>query len=415
MKKIFVSLSVILLFILGSIETFGCSSAVISGKITPDGRPLLWKHRDSDFRQNCVKYFNGELYPFIAVVNSVEENLTDVWTGTNSAGFSIMNTQSYNLEEVENEDDRGAANGRVMRRALEICATVEDFRHFLDTLSKPSYVEANFGVIDAKGGAAMFEVDYHHYVMYDANNSEDAPYGYIARTNFSFAGKINKGAGYVRYMIVDQALMPAAASMVITPEWIFRELSRTFVNPMLGIDLKSGDFNRPKTSGWFVDQDFISRSGSTCSVVIQGVKAGENPELTTMWTVLGYPPTGVAIPLWVKNGDKMLPEMVLRGEKSEVAPLCDWSVSLADKVFCYDQGMGTDRYFYWELLYNNDKTGFMQKLAPVEEEIFQRAGIVLNRWYEEGRIDSKGMELLYNDLEQYITDKYKSLFALSTE
>ena len=71
-----------------------------------------------------------------------------------------MNTQSYNLVEVKPGEERGEANGRVMRRALEVCATVKDFRQFLDTLSKPSLIEANFGVIDAKGGAAMFEVDY---------------------------------------------------------------------------------------------------------------------------------------------------------------------------------------------------------------------------------------------------------------
>lgn len=58
---------------------------------------------------------------------------------------------------------------------------------------KPSLIEANFGVIDAQGAAAMFEVDYYKYTMYDANNPKDAPYGYIARTNFSFAGEANRG------------------------------------------------------------------------------------------------------------------------------------------------------------------------------------------------------------------------------
>ena len=71
-----------------------CTSAVISGKVTPDGRPLLWKNRDTDFPQNSVRYFSGGRYPFVAVVNSVEDNPTDVWIGTNAAGFSIMNTQS---------------------------------------------------------------------------------------------------------------------------------------------------------------------------------------------------------------------------------------------------------------------------------------------------------------------------------
>lgn len=389
-----------------------CTSAVISGKITPDGRPLLWKNRDTDFPQNSVKYFQGGRYPFVAIVNSVEDNPTDVWIGTNAAGFSLMNTQSYNLVEVKDGEERGEANGRVMRRALEICATVEDFCHFLDTITKPSLIEANFGVIDAKGGAAMFEVDYYKYVMFDANNPKDAPCGYIARTNFSFSGKVNDGAGYVRFMQEDKLLMPASATGAITPQWIFCELSRSFANPMLGIDLKSGDFNRPKTSGWFVDQDFIARSSTASSVVVQGVKPDENPELTTMWTILGYPPTGVAMPVWVKGADKNLPKLLVRDKVKKVAPLGDWSVILAGRVFSYTQGMGSNRYMNWEKLYNADKSGIMQLLAPVEEEVFGKTEPVLKEWRKKGSIDLKSMQQLYSELDTFINTKYADLFEL---
>ena len=40
-----------------AVPSSACSSVVISGKVTPDGRPLLWKHRDSDYLQNSVKFF----------------------------------------------------------------------------------------------------------------------------------------------------------------------------------------------------------------------------------------------------------------------------------------------------------------------------------------------------------------------
>ena len=332
----------------------------------------------------------------------MEDNPTDVWIGTNAAGFSVMNTQSYNLVEVKPGEERGEANGRVMRRALEVCATVKDFRQFLDTLSKPSLIEANFGVIDAEGGAAMFEVDYHKYVMYDANDPKDAPCGYIARTNFSFSGKVNEGAGYVRFMQEDKLLMPASATGQITPQWIFRELSRSFANPLLGIDLKSGDFNRPKTTGrfvdqtWFVDQDFIARGSTASSVVVQGVKKGERPELTTMWTVLGYPPTGVAMPVWVKGADKALPRLLLRDEAEKVSPLGNWSVILAGGGFSF-QG---------------DKNGYMQLLAPVEDEVFRRAGTVLKEWRKRGRADMKAMRSLYNELDAFIETRYAELFEL---
>ena len=169
---------------------WACSSAVISGKVTPDGRPLLWKNRETGFLRNHMAYVKGEKYDFVADVNSDNfPSLKEAWVGSNTAGFALMNTQSYNLELGDiADDDRGPKNGEVIYRALEICATVEDFCHFLDTIQKPSGIEANFGVIDAQGGAAMFEVDGNSYKMFDANDPDVAPHGYVARTNFSNGG-----------------------------------------------------------------------------------------------------------------------------------------------------------------------------------------------------------------------------------
>ena len=47
-----------------------CKSAVVSGKVTLDGRSLLWKNRDTDYLRNHVAYVKGEKYDFIADVNS---------------------------------------------------------------------------------------------------------------------------------------------------------------------------------------------------------------------------------------------------------------------------------------------------------------------------------------------------------
>lgn len=391
-------------------SVLACTSAVVSGKVTPDGRPLLWKNRDTDFMRNHIDYVKGEKYDFIAVVNSDNAYLKEAWMGTNSAGFALMNTQSYNLVDVKDGEERGAANGRIIYRALEVCATVEDFCHFLDTISKPSYIEANLGVIDAKGGAVMFEVDYQKYIMYDANNPKDAPYGYVARTNFSFAGKVNEGAGYVRYMEADQVLMKASATGSITPQFIFNDLSRSFRNRMLDIDLRNGAYNRPQASGWFVDQDFIPRSSTSCSVVVQGVKPDEKAELTTMWTLLGYSPTGIAIPLWVKSADKLLPELVRFSKECKAAPLSDWSLRLADRVFSYKQGMGTGRYLNWERLYNPEKgDGYMTTLTSVEDEVFRTTKPLLEEWRKKGSLDTQAIPKLYEELDASIRMIYQSL------
>lgn len=388
-----------------------CTSAVVSGKVTPDGRPLLWKNRDTDFMRNHVAYVKGEKYDFIADVNSADfPGRKEAWIGVNSAGFALMNTQSYNLVDVKEGEERGVANGRAIYRALEVCATVEDFCHFLDTLSKPSLVEANFGVIDAQGGAAMFEVDYYKYTMFDANNPKDAPHGYIARTNFSFTGQVNEGAGYVRYMEADEVLRKGSATGSLTPQFIFNDLSRSFRNRMLDIDLRSGAYNRPQASGWFVDQDFIPRSSTSCSVVVQGVKPGEKAELTTMWTLLGYPPTGVAIPLWVKDAAKFLPAMARFDKACEAAPLSDWSLRLADKVFCYKQGMGTGRYLNWERLYSPSKgDGYMTAVTAVEDEIFRTTIPFMEECYRKGRLDTQAIPKLYDEWEASLRMLYQSL------
>ena len=35
-----------------------CTSIIITGKATPDGRPLMWKHRDTGAPYNHISYFD---------------------------------------------------------------------------------------------------------------------------------------------------------------------------------------------------------------------------------------------------------------------------------------------------------------------------------------------------------------------
>ena len=383
-------------------SVWACSSAVISGKVTPDGRPLLWKNRETGHLLNHMAYVKGEKYDFVANVNS--DNFPakkEAWIGSNTAGFALMNTQSFNLERGDiADDDRGPKNGEVIYRALEVCATVADFCHFLDTISKPSGIEANFGVIDAQGGAAMFEVDEHSYKMFDANDPNVAPHGYVARTNFSNGGELNVGYGYVRYLEVERVLSKACAMGGITPQLIFTDLARSFRNNILDIDLRSGDYNYPKTSGWFTDQDFIPRKDTSCSIVVQGVKKGENPELSILWTVLGYTPTSLAVPVWVKNN---LPAMVSYDAALKTSPLSAAAWKLAnEKVFHYRQGGGTNHYLHWENLYNLQGTGIMQRLMPIEEEVYRQALPMQENWLKQGKLNIKELDALYHRIGEYL-------------
>ncbi|MDD4819462.1 MAG: hypothetical protein PHD21_01295 [Flavobacteriales bacterium] len=409
MKKTLTLLLIVAVFLYQDVQA--CTSAIISGKITQDGRPLMWKQRDTGTEQNSVHYYKDGKYPFIGIVNSRAKNPTEVWMGTNSKGFSIMNTQSYNVVEPDGDEDMGPANGSIMRRALAVCATLEDFRTMLDTLTRPMMISANFGVIDANGAGGYFEVGHQGYVFYDVNDPKDAPCGYLARTNYSFSGKLHQGMGYVRFMTENAELMRVAGTKEITPEWIFTTLARSYKNDMLGIDLRSGDYNSPKTNGWFIDKDFIAREMTASSAVVQGVKKGEKASLTTMWTILGFPPASVVVPLWVEGAEK-LPVQVVNDAKTSRSPLCDRVVTLKKSVFSFNQGGGTGSYFCWDKLYNQQGSGIMQKLAPVEKEIFSRAYPIITSWREKGDVNVKEMHAFYQNIDTYIADSYKELFAL---
>ena len=379
-----------------------CTSAIISGKVTPDGRPIMWKNRDTGNLENCVRYMKGEKYGFITIT-SYDDNPKSVWMGTNDTGFAIMNTLSYNLNEDEGEGS-SVRNGTVMKRALEICATVADFRHYLDTLSRPMNVRTNYGVIDTQGNGSYFEVNSTSYVEYDVNDPLVAPHGFIVRSNYSFSGQLNEGAGYVRYQEAQEKLFTASASGEITPRWLFSNLSRSFHNPLLGIDLKDGKHNKPETSGWFVEQDFIARQKTSCAVVIQGVRPGEDASFTTMWTVIGYPPVTPAVPVWLKGAEKKLPKALTLDENKHV-PLCDASNVLREKIYSYHRGTNTENYFHWELLFNRSGNGYMQQTERLEEELFDRFYSAIETWRSESVIPEKLIFKLYDDCDAFLDKK----------
>ncbi len=380
-----------------------CTSIIISGKATPDGRPLMWKHRDTGAACNHVVYVDGAGgYRFIGLVNT-SKSPKAVWNGTNEKGFSIMNTASYNLKD--DDVKRMGREGSLMRRALEVCASVEDFEHFLDTLSRPMRVEANFGVIDALGGAAYFETNNTRYYKKDVNDPALAPDGYLIYTNFSTEGRPDEGKGYIRYETA-RKIFAGMRAEGFTPRRILQEASRSFYHSLLGIDLKDEADSPNNRSGWVVDQDFIPRENSTASIVIQGVKPGMDPSLTTMWTILGYAPTSVAIPLWVEMGENQ-PSLVRYDERLEEAPLNWYADRLEKNARSIQRGNG-QRYLHWRLLWNEEGTGYIQRLLPVEDQVFELFDARKAAWERDG-LDKEEATRLYQQAETLIYGIFKEL------
>jgi len=404
MKKIILIL--ILLIVQTAEYTYSCTSIIVSGKYTADGRPLMWKNRDSDYNNNRLMYFSDGKYSYIGLVNSEDKIGKEIWAGFNSAGLSIMNTASYNLnldDSVQSDEQEGI----IMKWAMQFCSTIQDFQNMLDTLKKPYPVEANFGLIDAKGGAAYFEVSSRGYTKYDVNDPMVAPMGYLIRTNYSFSGTTNEGSGYERYAIAEEVFYNAASTNSLTPQYIIQQASRCMRHGVTKINLKELASNSDIMK--MVDfRDFIPRSLSTSAIVIQGVKLGESPDYTVMWTVLGFPLGSVAYPVWL-NDAQLLPD-VLKADETGNAPLCDKTMKLKDLCFPIKRGNG-EYYLNINALYNNQSTGIMQKLQPLENYIFKFSGETIEKW-RKSKPASKEIKAFYQLLDSKIIAEYKTLFDL---
>ena len=405
MKQIVLIFSLLLAIDHGIVQA--CTSIIIAGRATPDGRPVMWKNRDTDSYQNAIKYFDDGKYKSIGLIDADDPAGHAVWLGYNSAGFSIMNTASYNLimkDTIDLKDQEGI----LMREALKQCATVDEFGMFLKNHSKPLGVEANFGVIDANGGAAYFEVSNFSFIKLDVNDPAVAPMGYMIHTNFSFTGDPNSGSGQIRYKTAEDLFYQAAQQNNLTIRFILQDVSRSLWHSLTKTDLKNMCTDNPLEQRFVNFTDFIPRYFTSSAVAIQGVKPGENVDFTTMWTVLGFPLTSVVVPLWLFMGENQ-PSVVLL-DKNGVAPMCDKAIRLKAQLFPITRTYG-ENYLNINALYNVNNSGIMQKLKPIEDQIFDTAFKKLDAWRGNNNFKQQIPEL-YKFLDQFVLAKYMSLFGI---
>ena len=146
MKRLVISVLVAIAGIF-AIPAMACTTAIISAEASGTGRPLLWKHRDTDEYYNHMEYLKGEKYGFTALVNSRDKVYEEVWAGANEVGFAIANNVAYNINDVDY--DRPSRNGYIMMQALGVCETVDDFEKMIIAMEIPRGASANFAVIDA--------------------------------------------------------------------------------------------------------------------------------------------------------------------------------------------------------------------------------------------------------------------------
>ena len=389
----------------GLVTTEACTTFIISGNYTPDGRPILYKHRDTGTLDNALAYFNDGRYPYIAVINANKNWKREVWGGYNSAGFAIMNSVAYNMN-VGDTTTFADQEGELMKMALMNCATVEDFEKMLNDLPKPLGADANFGVIDARGGATYFETGNRGFNIINVNDPAIAPFGYVIRTNHAFTGSPGKGTGYIRYETAENVLQDVAAARRYDPGYLFNNISRNLTHSLTGDNLAVNIPENSMKPDYRFFEDYIPRITTASVMMVVGTGIGEDPSNTMMWTILGFPLTSVALPVWITS-DGSLPAVARSGENFH-APICDAALLLKEPCFPITRGSGK-KYIDLSRVLNKEGSGSMQVLQSIEKEIFSR--VPQENILKGQKRDATIIEF-YGWLDSFLESRYKELFGM---
>ena len=353
-------------------EVEECTIGVASSKATPDGRPLLWKTRDTTDRDNQVYYNTSYRYKFISVITA---RSTTAWMGVNEKGFAILNSVASDLP-----GGTGMGNGTLMTYSLGNFATVTEFEQYLinsNVIGRAT--QGNFGVIDSTGAAAIFEVGGYEFWKFDANDSTIAPNGYVLRTNFAFNGAAKDGLTYgiyslERYRRTEKLIGDFFSGDTLYYKSIIRTQMRDFSNA------NSQPIPVPFPAQWLANRPYgyiycylsICRSTSVSAVVFQGVLPNSEPaKLSTMWTILGQPASGIAVPYWpVGKAPK-------EAYGTQTAPLCDIANQIRALLFDYpDNSHYIDSY----KLRDGNGSGLWAQTFPAEDSIFRATEARIQQW-----------------------------------
>lgn len=383
MRKYFLHFSLLLLIFLSDRYAFipppdsgECTIGVFAGSATADGRPILWKNRDvtNDIQKFCFfdpQYPNSDtvLYPYIGNVYSADT--TRVYMGLNQVGFAIINANCYNLPDTLS---RGIDDGELIRMALERCRTVSDFDHFLDSTAIKGRKDCwNIGVIDAHGGAAMYECSNYSYTKYDASDPHQAPDGIIVRTTFAFTGGSNRPS-MNRYKRASYLAHEPRGEEKLNARYVLQKMSRDLFNYL------DDPYPLPYTGrqngmppGFILSRDVtINRNVTRSVMVIQGVKPDEDPRLSTAFSTIGPPVISVAYPLWVSS--RSVPIQLNYGVQ---VPMFLKVLLHRNRLYPFAK---EPLYLDSGYLKNNDRTGLFDYILPLEDEAIDYADSCLRSW-----------------------------------
>lgn len=403
MKK-FLIFGLMLGIVLSGAQLLACTSVIVSGRVTKDGRPMIYKNRDTSTLHNMTLVVQGRVYRYIGLVNAEDTAPVNVWGGHNEAGFAIINTAAYNLNGDGGDTD---GDGILIRKALELCATLADFETLLDTVKKPREVNSNFAVLDAQGGCAYYETGNFDYVKFDANDPETAPDGYLMRTNFGTTGNHKLDLGVERYCAITDFMAEACKEGKMEHDYLITAISRHLKHGVTKLDMLDFMPENEEDTRYFPFVDYIVRHSTASTILVQGVRPDESPLNTVSWTIIGWPLTTVAIPLVITPSGKL--PAIVTDDGTGHSWLNEKGLELKKRVFSLEAG-NTTTYGDLSKLFNKQGTGILQQIQPIEAEVIDRGEGAIAELRKSKSF--KTMETYYDWVDAYVAEQYNSMFGI---
>lgn len=316
-------LAAVLTLLVWSQTASACDVAVVSAQASATGRPFIWKNFDcSSYWRQEMKYYpaaNPSVGGYYLLYHNDDTmalaNNGDPLTpqaAMNEAGFAISVAAVY--EDFNPLHESKNLNTDLVKDAAANCKTIAEFEAYIKvwpTQHSGHPISANYVVIDAHGGAALYEMYTGRwtdmgkpmpiqYRKFDANTgiatnhlgqmitvSQPSPFpGFVNRTNLNNYIPFNPGRE--RAARATELLTKLAEDGDLSPEKIMFKVAKDTIGQQLNIP-GGGDTKYSMTY-------CISRSQTRSGSVIEGVAPGGDPRLTTYWCAFGEPSVSVFVP-----------------------------------------------------------------------------------------------------------------------
>lgn len=338
------------------LAAFPCTIGVSSPEIAVANKPLLWKSRDiSPNTLNTIRFVENMTYKFVAISTA---NQNTAWMGVNEMGFAIANSLANDLTV-----DTGVFyNGNLMYNALGLAANLADFENYLSYLTSHNSLDlelrGNFVAFDATGNTRLYEVNNNNYWVFET----DAQNPYLLRTNHSVNGGGSEG---IERLLRSTAIIEDLVSdnELTVPNLLIKQIRDIS-------DVQSQPFALPWAFGdaspFYATDYSICRRNTIAAVVIEGIEAGQDPKLTTMWLIMGNPFISYAIPIFPTSKPNLAPIINLSENSPELANIL-WN---SDNDYLLD----TSHFI------NSNNFSLMETLSSTEFELYQATEILKTEW-----------------------------------